>query len=99
VAGKLDPQTREGLAQLGEHIRLLRRERGISRRKLAESLGMHVANYAKIEQGKKNVTFDTLWRVANGLGLELSIELVAPANAERGKKSRQGAQRRAPKRS
>lgn len=73
VTGKLDPRTKEGLAHLGEHIRLTRRERGISRKKLAETIGMHVGNYAKIERGSKNVTYDTLLRIADGLGLDLTI--------------------------
>ncbi len=30
-------------------------------------------NYARIEQGKLNVTVDTLMRVSAGLGLELTV--------------------------
>jgi transcriptional regulator with XRE-family HTH domain len=62
--------------ELGEHIRLARRAVGLSRAKLAESIGMHPVNYAKIERGQKNVTFDTLLRIADGLGLDLSVRVV-----------------------
>lgn len=76
VTGKLPSQTQERLVALGEHIRLVRRARGISRQKLAESIGMHIGNYAKIERGTKNVTYDTLLRIADGLGVELTVKLV-----------------------
>lgn len=32
------------------------------------------ANYVKIERGKKNVTVDTLLRIADGLGVEMTID-------------------------
>ena len=79
----LTPEALEKLAALGEDIRRTRRMLGISRAKLAETIGMHPMNYAKIERGKKNVTFDTLLRIADGLGVELTITLVA-AKAQRG---------------
>ena len=79
----LGPEARERLVALGEHIRRTRRALGISRAKLAESIGMHPMNYAKIERGKKNVTFDTLLRIADGLGVELSITLLPPRTRQR----------------
>jgi transcriptional regulator with XRE-family HTH domain len=79
----LAPEAQKRLALLGEHIRLARRALGISRAKLAEIIGMHPMNYAKIERGKKNVTFDTLLRIADGLGLDLSVKLVKRRIRER----------------
>ena len=66
---------------LGEHIRLVRRARGISRKKLAEAIGMHLVNYGKIERGTKNVTYDTLLRIADGLGVDLTVKLVVRRKA------------------
>jgi transcriptional regulator with XRE-family HTH domain len=79
---KLAERTRERLARLGETIRLTRRARGISRAKLAESIGMHPSNYAHIERGHKNVTVDTLLRIADGLDVELVIALGGRKAAE-----------------
>lgn len=76
MTGKLPARTRERLVELGEHIRLVRRARGISRAKLAETIGMHVGNYARIERGTKNVTYETLQRIADGLGVDLTVRLV-----------------------
>jgi transcriptional regulator with XRE-family HTH domain len=76
VVGKLAPETRDRLVELGEHIRRVRRARGISRKKLADAIGMHVGNYARIERGTKNVTYETLQRIANGLGVDLTVRLV-----------------------
>lgn len=73
---KLAPRTQKRLAEFGDYIRRTRRTEGISRAKLAEAIAMHLANYSKIEQGKKNLTFETMLRIADGLGLELSISLV-----------------------
>lgn len=84
MIGKLPTRTRERLVALGEHIRLVRRASGISRQKLAETIGMHVGNYAKIERGTKNVTYDTLLRIADGLGVDLTVKLVARRKAKRG---------------
>jgi transcriptional regulator with XRE-family HTH domain len=75
---KLSPATKKRLEALGEHLRLTRRSLGVSRAKLADSIGMHVANYARIERGKKNVTVDTLLRIATGLGVDLVMRLEQP---------------------
>ncbi len=80
MTDKASVEVREDLAKLGQHIRATRRRLGISRAALASSIGMDPTNYAKIERGKKNVTFDTLVRIADGLGVKLSVRLSsAPA--------------------
>ncbi|HWD24760.1 MAG TPA: helix-turn-helix transcriptional regulator [Acidimicrobiales bacterium] len=78
MTDKNDSRTHERLAQLGRNIRRTRRNLGISRAKLATTIGMHPMNYAKIEQGKQNVTIDTLLRIADGLGVELVVRLKTP---------------------
>jgi transcriptional regulator with XRE-family HTH domain len=82
VTGKLAPRIQERLVQLGEELRRARRARGISRAVLSESIGMHPQNYARIERGKKNVTFETLLRIADGLGVELTVAFLGAPPAK-----------------
>jgi transcriptional regulator with XRE-family HTH domain len=81
--------TRTELAQraLGLRIQELRRESGETQEDFAARLGMLPPNYARIEQGRANVTIDTLVRVANGLKVELS-ELFVPPTVKRAKPGR-----------
>lgn len=70
---KADARTKKRLAELGELLRQTRRAIGISRVKLSEKIGMHPMNYARIEQGKQNVTVEMLLRISDGLGVDLRI--------------------------
>ena len=83
MTGKLSPQTTERLVELGERIRTARKEQGISRAKLAELIEMHPANYARIERGKKNLTVDTLLRIAEGLAMDLTVAFDARPAAKK----------------
>ena len=78
MTAKVDARTLERLALLGEHLRRLRRALGVSRAKVAKSIGMHPMNYARIEQGKQNVTVEMLLRIADGLGVELVVGFKRP---------------------
>lgn len=73
AATKLSPRTRAKLKELGQRIRSARRNARISRNKLAERIGMLPTNYSRIEQGKMNVTVETLVRIAGGLDADLTI--------------------------
>jgi UDP-N-acetylglucosamine 1-carboxyvinyltransferase len=73
---KFDPRTQERLRATGDHLRKTRKKLGISRAKLAETLGMHLMNYARIEQGKQNVTMEMLSRIADALGVEVAIKFI-----------------------
>ncbi len=73
---------REGLEALGNRVRALRDKRGLTLERAAEQMTMDLTHLAKIEFGKVNVTFVTLVRIANGLGV--SIRDLFPA-AGRGK--------------
>ena len=53
-------------------IRLFRERLGISQEAFADRIGMHRAYYGAIERGKKNLTLQTLERVAEGLGVRPS---------------------------
>ncbi|MGH2915887.1 MAG: helix-turn-helix domain-containing protein [Solirubrobacteraceae bacterium] len=56
-----------------------RTDRGWSQRKLGEVLGMTQPQVARLEAGERTPNFDTLVRVAAGLGIELTIN-VTPSN-------------------
>lgn len=66
------------LKNLGLRIQELRRDRGETQESLAGRLGMLAPNYARIEQGRANVTVDTLVRVANALDVDLGQLFIAP---------------------
>ena len=72
---KVDPRTEKRLKDLGEKLKRTRKRLGISREKLAQKLGMHLMNYARIEQGKQNVTIEMLGRIVDGLGVKVVIVL------------------------
>ena len=55
-------------------MREVRRARGLTQEQLAAELGMLAPNYARVEQGRQNVTIDTVVRVAQALGVPL-VEL------------------------
>jgi transcriptional regulator with XRE-family HTH domain len=60
------------LKRLGEHIRLLRKERQLSLRDLAFKIGMEPSNLSVIENGKSNPQILTYARIASALGIGLT---------------------------
>jgi transcriptional regulator with XRE-family HTH domain len=57
---------------VGRSIRKKRVELGVSQDDFADSIDMHRAYYGSIERGEKNITVQTLHRVAVGLGSSMS---------------------------
>lgn len=52
-----------------------RAEHGLSQRQLAERLGVHQSDVARMETGEHTPTLDRLVRVAKGLDIELMIDI------------------------
>lgn len=75
VTTKIDRRTKAVLISLGEHVRKVREAHDMPQVQLAKNIGMEPTNLAKIERGTRNVTIDTLVRIADGLGVELSVRL------------------------
>jgi transcriptional regulator with XRE-family HTH domain len=73
VPDKLDKRTKPLVTGLGEELRRRREDLGVPQIQLAKTIKMEATNLAKIERGEKNVTVDTLRRIAEGLGLDLVI--------------------------
>ena len=67
---------------MGQRAAELRRARGLTQEALAEKLGMLAPNYARIEQGRQNVTLDTLVRVAKALAVPLADLFRSPKMAK-----------------
>lgn len=75
----MEAETAAILRELGKRIGELRRARGLTQETAAERLGMLAPNYARIEQGRQNVTVDTLVRIVRVLGEDVRVaDLFAP---------------------
>jgi transcriptional regulator with XRE-family HTH domain len=58
-------------SEVGERLRGLRKERGITQEELAHLSSLHPTYIGKLERGEKNATIETIERVANALGISL----------------------------
>jgi XRE family transcriptional regulator, regulator of sulfur utilization len=61
----------ELLNKLGERIRFLRKEKNLSQERLGELSDIHTNYIGAIERGEKNVTVESLFKVARGLGVSM----------------------------
>jgi DNA-binding XRE family transcriptional regulator len=66
-------------ASIGEQIRAFREEASLTQRALAERMGTSQASIARLEAGGVGATVTTLQRIADTLGLALTVELYRPA--------------------
>jgi transcriptional regulator with XRE-family HTH domain len=57
--------------RVGERIRQLRKDKGLSQEQLAELSGLHTNYVGQAERGEKNLTIATLQKVVGGLGVSL----------------------------
>lgn len=74
--------------ELGERVRHLREERGLSQRKLAEKVGSTQPAIARLEAGGVAPSIQTLERIAAALGRELVVDFSNPPSGSRGAKSK-----------
>lgn len=63
----------EARRRMGERIRQLRTERGISQVELAEKAGLRQPHIVRIEQGRYSVGLDTLQAIAKALGCAVDM--------------------------
>lgn len=73
---KADPR-----AQLGPTLRRLRKRRGLTLRQVGDHTGLAVSSLSKIENNQVSPTYDSLLKLKNCLGLDLS-QLFDPDSAE-----------------
>ena len=75
---------------IGDRIRQLRKEKGLSQEKLGYESELHCTHIGSIERGQKNFSIDTLIKVAKGLNVEVADLFnfpMPPAETKRMKKS------------
>jgi len=70
------------LVAIGNAVRLLRRNIGISQEELAEKSGLHRTYVGMIERGEKNITVLSATKIAKALGVPLS-SLIKAAEGRR----------------
>jgi transcriptional regulator with XRE-family HTH domain len=58
--------------KLGEHIRLLREEKGLSVRQFALQAGLEHPQLINIEKGRIDLKLSTIYKISNALDIELS---------------------------
>lgn len=58
--------------KVGNRIRELRQQTGLSQEKFALKIGMDRTYFASVENGKRNISIVNLEKIANGLGISLS---------------------------
>lgn len=61
------------LKKIGETIKRIRIEKEMSQETLAELSGLGRKHLSAIENGKQNMTLDTLFKLSSGLGIEAYI--------------------------
>lgn len=63
------------LKQVGQKIRLIREEKGITQQKLAADCNFEKSNMSRIEAGNTNPTIYTLYKISAALDVQL-IEIL-----------------------
>lgn len=82
-----DPQFREEWERttiarwLATEVAHFRAENDLSQRALAQRLGLHQSDIARVERAQHTPTLDRLIRITAGLGMELMID-ISPEGAE-----------------
>lgn len=61
--------------QVGETLRRLRRERGLSLKELADMTDVSQLTLGNIERGEANPSLSVIWKIANGLTIPISALL------------------------
>jgi len=68
-------ETEELLNRLKKQITKLRKEKGLTKEKLAYGVGMSKGTISKIENGCRDIKFSTLYKIAESLDIKIK-ELV-----------------------
>ncbi|QZN86532.1 helix-turn-helix transcriptional regulator [Cellulomonas sp. C5510] len=63
---------------VGEQVRRVRAERGLSQEALADALGVHRTYLGAVERGERNLTLRTVERLADRLAVDVR-DLLEPA--------------------
>jgi transcriptional regulator with XRE-family HTH domain len=69
------------LPMVGERVRRLRLERGLSQEALARAAGVNRRSVGRVEVGRSGVHLLTLWRMADGLNVHPADLLAEPGRS------------------
>ena len=58
---------------LGQKIRTIRIERGLSQEQLAEIAHLHRTYIGSVERGERNITIENLLKIARALNIKLNM--------------------------
>lgn len=72
---------------VGQRLRELRSDRGLSQEGFAQAIGVHRTYMGAIERGERNLTLRSLERIAERLGVEVTV-LVCPRSPASGRSGR-----------
>lgn len=64
----------------GLAIKKLREETGLSQEKFALSIGMDRTYYASVEAGKRNISLQNIYQIAEGFNISVSALFVVVEN-------------------
>lgn len=71
-----DPETVVSRLAIAHKLGVAREKAGLSQAQLAEKLGTDQASISRIERGQRNITLETLAKLAKVLGLKVTLEPV-----------------------
>lgn len=63
--------------RFAQRLRLQRVDRGLSQEELADQAGLHRTYIGSVERAERNISIDSMERLAQALGLDVS-DLLAP---------------------
>lgn len=62
-------ETRLDWKSFGEYIQMSRKKMGMGQKEFAEAINRKQPDVSLIERGKKQVTVETVWRIAEAIGV------------------------------
>ena len=68
--------------KFGLAIKKLREETGLSQEKFALSIGMDRTYYASVEAGKRNISIQNIYKIAEGFNISVSALFVVVEKEE-----------------
>ncbi len=77
-SAKLLRMTADPMRQFGEHLRAMRKARGLSQNELAERADVNDKYLGEIERGVGNPSLEVLMKVAKALGVDLATVVGDP---------------------
>ncbi len=66
----------EVAVMVGKNIRAYRERLGLSQEAFADKAGLHRTYITQVEQGKRNISLSTIFRIAEALHVEANLLLV-----------------------